>query len=214
MADARLVQLQPPAARLLAALPDSITAVVFLSLWIAPLWLGADGVRNAMLVMLVEFVLVHASVFLGSAVLGTESTARRLATLLGFTLFYGLFVAAFAFAFKAWWPFAAFAWLLVGKIAIALDRSRSAPERLRRMQSEQGLATITYLGGVFATTLLPLPRLGLGAEVVPQLGLPGGGLWVDRPHTVIAFGVFYFGLLAWSKWRGWSLPAARPPAKA
>jgi len=164
--------------------------------------------------MLVEFILVHASAFLGSAVLGAGSTARRLATLLGFTLFYGLFVAAFAFAFEAWWPFAAFAWLLVGKVTIALDRSRSAPERLRRMQSEQGLATITYLGGVFATTLLPLPRLGIGAEVVPQLGLPGGGLWVDRPHTVIAFGVFYFGLLAWSKWRGWSLPAAGPPAAA
>lgn len=213
MADPRVEQ-SPAAARLLAALPDSITAAIFLSLWIAPLWLGPDGVRNAMLVMLVEFILVHASAFLGSAVLGAGSTARRLATLLGFTLFYGLFVAAFAFTFEAWWPFAAFAWLLVGKVTIALDRSRSAPERLRRMQSEQGLATITYLGGVFATTLLPLPRLGIGAEVVPQLGLPGGGLWVDRPHSVIAFGVFYFGLLAWSKWRGWSLPAAGPPAAA
>lgn len=212
MADPRLVQ--PPAARLLAALPDAVTAAIFLSLWIAPLWLGPDGVRNAMLVMLVEFILIHASVFFGSALLGTGSTARRPATLLGFTLFYGLFVAAFAFAFKAWWPFAAFAWLLVGKVTIALDRSRSAPERLRRMQSEQVLATITYLGGVFATTLLPVPQLGIDAEVVAQLGLPGGGLWVDQPHTVIAFGVFYFGLLAWSKWRGWSLPTARPPAAA
>lgn len=197
---------------MLAALPDAITSAVFLSLWIAPLWLGADGVRNAMLVMLVEFVLVHASMFLGSAIVSADSTSRRLTAMLGFTLFYGLFIAAFAFAFAAWWPFVAFAWLLLGKLTIAVDRSRSAPQRLRRMQSEQVLATVAYLVGVFATTLLPLPRLGIDADVVARLGLPGGGLWVDRPHTVIAFGTLYFGLLAWSKWRDWALPMGKPPA--
>ncbi|MBK9668647.1 MAG: hypothetical protein IPO74_01135 [Thermomonas sp.] len=30
--------------------------------------------------------------------------------------------------------------------------------------------------------------------------------WVDRPHTVVAFGLSYFGLMAASKLLGWRLP--------
>jgi hypothetical protein len=53
-----------------------------------------------------------------------------------------------------------------------------------------------YVLGVFVTVILPLPRLGITPEVVAQLGIPGSGLWVERPHTVIAFGLLYFGALA------------------
>ena len=41
--------------------------------------------------------------------------------------------------------------------------------------------------------------------MVSQLGLTGSGEWVDKPHTVVAFGALYFGVLAWSKWRDWRL---------
>lgn len=197
-------------ARLLAALPDAVTAGVFLALWIAPLRFGDGGVRTAMLVMLVEFVLIHAAMFLGTRVLSARTPARRIALLLVFAGFYGMFIAAWSVVFRAWWPLLAFAWLLLGKAAIAADPGRSETERLRRMQSDQLLATLAYLAGAFATTLVPLPRLGIGADVVPRLGLPGGGLWVEQPHTVIAFGALYFGLLAWSKWRDWQLPLPAP----
>lgn len=52
--------------RLLAALPDSLTALFFLSVWIRPLDFGHNGVRNGTLIMLVEFILVHASGVLGA----------------------------------------------------------------------------------------------------------------------------------------------------
>ena len=41
------------------ALPDAVSASVFLLLWIAPFALGPDGVRNALLMMLVEFLLIQ-----------------------------------------------------------------------------------------------------------------------------------------------------------
>ena len=184
--------------RLIAILPDAVTAVFFLAVWIAPMTFGEGGVRNAMLIMLVEFVLIHATGGLGASVFREDLTrARRLMIILGTSVFYVLFVSAFALIFKAWWPFLAFAWLLVGKLAIAFDPRRTSNERRVAMQQRWGTTVVVYLLGVFATVVLPLPRLGISAAVVPQLGLTGSGLWVEQPHTVIAFGALYFGVLAW-----------------
>ena len=58
---------------------------------------------------------------------------------------------------------------------------------------------VAYLGGAFLTTLAPVPRLGMTAEVQPRFGLDGGGLWIDEPNRVVAFGVVYFGLLCAAK---------------
>ncbi|TPW15194.1 MAG: hypothetical protein FD129_941, partial [bacterium] len=34
--------------------------------------------------------------------------------------------------------------------------------------------------------------LGLTPAVHSRLGLEGGGIWIDEPHRVLAFGVAYF----------------------
>lgn len=52
---------------------------------------------------------------------------------------------------------------------------------------------------MFATTLLPIPKFGVSEEVVRGQKLPGGGLWIDEPHRVIAFGFLYFTALAISE---------------
>ena len=72
--------------------------------------------------------------------------------------------------------------------------------------SDWGISALAYLGGVFATLMLPLPRLGLTGDVVAAADLPGSGEWVDKPHTVVAFGLIYFAVLATGKLRGWRLP--------
>lgn len=194
--------------RAASALPDAVTAAVFLLLWAAPFALGESGVRNAMLMMLVEFVLVHASGFLGGFVLGDDTArGKRLMILVGFGLFYLMFIGAFVLAFREWWPLAAFAWLLAGKFAVVIGGGGNEAQRAR-MMAGWALAAVFYLVGVFATAFLPLPRLGLQAELLPALGLKGEGVWIEEPHRVIAFGAFYFGISAWSKWRGWLLPAS------
>lgn len=202
----------PAATRLLNALPDAVTAAFFLTLWIAPLTLGRHAVRTALLIMLVEFMLVHASAFLGAAAFAEGVTRlRKLAVLAGFGVFYLIFIAVWSWMFGQWWPFLAFGWLLLGKMAVAVDPGASDLDRRHRMQSGWAIATMAYLAGAFVTVFVPLPRLGITPAVVARLDLPGGGLWVDRPHTVVAFGALYFGLLAWTKARDLRLPATHLP---
>jgi hypothetical protein len=201
-----------PLVRALAAVPDSITAGFFLLVWVAPMALGPGSVKNAMLLMIVEFVLVHGAGFLGSTAYAEDvPRARKVSALLGFTAFYMVFILAFSFLFKEWWPALAFFWLLVAKMGIALDRKAPAAEHRLRAQSGWTLSVLAYLGGAFATILLPIPRLGISEALQPELGIPGTGEWVDKPHTVVAFGALYFGFLAWSKWKDWVLPENQTP---
>lgn len=199
--------------RALNALPDATIAAWFAVLWFAPLAFGPGAVGNALLVMLVEFLVVHGSGFLGVAALATDTSRRRkLALIGGFTLFYLLFVSAFAFSFGEWWPFLAFGWLALGKVLVVIDQRAPGPVRQQRMMTGWALSALAYVLGAFATVMLPLPRLGLNPGVVSDLGLPGGGLWVDQPHTVMAFGTGYFAVLALSKWRDWRFPMSHFPA--
>jgi hypothetical protein len=194
--------------RLLNALPDAVTCTFFLTLWISPFAFGPDGVRNAMLTMVVEFIVVHASAFLGAAAFAADvSRAKKLSALAGFGLFYLLFIAAWSYIFKQWWPFVTFGWLLLGKVAVVMDTRQTPDEVVQRITSNQVLSTLAYLGGAFLTIFAPIPQLGLTPDVVSRLGLIGSGLWVDKPHTVLAFGTIYFGFLSWIKWRNSVLPS-------
>ncbi len=200
----------PPARsmeRAFGALPDALTALYFLSLWLFPLLFGPHAVRNGMLLMLVEFLLLHASIFLGNTAFSPgmprAKKARRMG---GFAVLYGLFVGAWAFAFQAWWPLLAFGWLLAIKFCGVFGRDADNAVRLQRLHNAWAIGALVYIGGVVLTSLLWVPRLGITPEVQAQFGLPGGGLWVEQPQKVIAFGFLYFGALALSKWRGWTLP--------
>ena len=193
-------------ARVLAALPDAITAGFFLLLWLLPQWLGPTALRTGLLMMLVEFILMHATGILGGMALSNAGdTRRQWKPILLFSSMYLLFIAAWAWTFRAWWPLLALAWLVAGKLALAWQPLPDADKR-DRIMSDWGISALSYLGGVFATLMLPLPRLGLTGDVVAAADLPGSGEWVDKPHTVVAFGLIYFAVLATGKLRGWRLP--------
>lgn len=197
---------------MLAALPDAVSAGFFLSLWITPLYFDQRAVASGMLIMLVEFILLHASVFLGTTAFAPgKSRSEKLKGILGFGAFYLVFIAGWSLAFQAWWPFLAFGWLLLAKLSAAMQPGQAPFERLHRMQSGWALGAMAYLAGVFLTVFIPVPRFGITGSVVSQLDLPGSGLWVSKPQTVIAFGVFYFGFLALAKWRDWLMPASNLP---
>lgn len=197
----RLLNYRTHAERVLAVLPDAVSAGAFACLWMFPLAFGTSGVRNGMLVMLVEFILIHSTAFLGAAAFAeSASRLRRVGLLVGFGALYLGFIAAFSFAFDAWWPFLAFGWLLLGKLRIVFDARDRNGDGKGGVHAMWAISALAYLASVFATAFLPLPRLGLGAAVLPQLQLPGSGLWVEQPHRVIAAGALYFGLLAWGKW--------------
>lgn len=200
--------------RIAAALPDAVACTFFLTVWYSPFAFGPDTVNTALLVMLVEFVLVHAGGFLGFMLLA-DGIARttRIKALVGLGLFYLLFIGSFVAMFRQWWPLLAFGWLMLGKFAGVLARRRPGPDDAARMMSGWALSVAFFIGGVFLTLILPVPEWGMRASLRPEFGLEGGGVWVDEPQRVVAFGAIYFALLSLSKLRDWVLPGAGSPAR-
>jgi hypothetical protein len=184
-----------------AALPDGITAAGFALVWLFPFALDELSVKTALLVMLLEFFLIHATGFF-TAIGGAPKIARawRMLALAGLTLFYLAMVGAFAMSFGEWWPLLAFLWLAVGKAAWAWGtRPGAGDDALLMPMVAWAGSVVAYLFGAFFTLLVPVPRLGMTEDVQPRFGLDGGGVWIEEPHRVVAFGLVYFGLLCAAK---------------
>lgn len=203
-----------------AALPDALTAAMFLAVWVNPFVFGALSVKTAMLTMLVEFFLIHATGFFTALVHQPDMMARgpRWAAIAALSLFYVLMIGAFAWSFGEWWPLLAFAWLVVGKflwvrrdapaagddeetMAARVNRHIAAEDRMMGLMAAWAASVAAYLFACGATVVPDVPTLGMPASLQPRFGLgeAGGGLWVDEPHRVVAMGVLYFALLAAGK---------------
>lgn len=205
-----------------AALPDTVTASVFLTLWFAPLRFGPRGVGNAMLVMIVEFILIHSTIMVPVALVvlserfgGPRKTLLATGVLIAVYLF---FLAALSAGFHAWWPCLAFSWLLLAKFGAQVPGMQTAQTEEIDEGKVWVLSLLAYFGGMFAFTLLPLPQLGFATLDNSALELPSRstGIWIREPFRVLAFGTFYFYFLAWTKWRLAGLrktPPARPPGR-
>lgn len=215
-----------------AALPDALTAGMFVAVWLSPFVFGALSVKTAMLTMLVEFFLVHATGFFTALAHDPDMMGRwqRRGMIGALCAFYVLMIGAFAWSFGEWWPLLAFAWLVVGKFLwvrrdkpVARETDTETARRLRRMDADDrtgramagwAASVVAYLGACFATAVPDVPRLGMTIALQPQFGLgeAGGGLWIDEPHRVVAMGVLYFALLAAGK-LAVALWTARRPTK-
>lgn len=184
-----------------AALPDGLTAAMFLLVWIHPFVFGALSVKTAMLTMLVEFFLIHATGFF-TAMGGNARVPDRLRRTMLWVLsgFYVLMIGVFSFAFGEWWPLLAFAWLVVGKLAW-IRRSDAGDDAMMWKMAAWAGSVAAYLFAVAMTAMLPLPRFGMTADKVPLFGFGEemSGAWVEEPHTVVAMGVLYFSLLCAAK---------------
>ena len=189
--------------RLVAAAPSALMAVVFLIAWIDPAYFGAPYVKNLMLVMLFEFVVMHSSVMCNAIIGATSSPLTlRLSLLLGLTAFYSSFVFAFAFAFHSWWPLWVFGYLFVCRFVYLVVPGEF--ERKIAGASKVWVASaLAYLLGAFFTVLMPLPRLGITPDVIDamQMSKNMSGAWVDKPWIVLAFGAIYFAAQAAAQYR-------------
>ena len=193
--------------RLASALPDAVTALSFLLLWCRPQWLPDDALRTAVLVMVVEFALVHANGLLGSMALAPgPRRGLRLPQILGLGAVYAAFVAAWAWQFDSTWPLLVLGWVVFSR-SWALFRPLPPGERLASLRSEWAIASMAYLALGAATTLVPLPALGLDATRVAAAALPWErGLWLRQPQAVVAFGAGYFAVVAMARAFDWRLP--------
>ena len=186
-------------ARVASAGGDLSLASVFLITWVAPNAPLALPLSAAMLAMLLEFIVVHSTAFMGNVALGQGARGPRARAILGLGAFYTLFVGAFAVAFETWQPLIAF-WVLTfnRSLGVLLDPLPTAGQELR-VRKSWAAVTMSYLFAVMVTTLLPVPGLGIDGAVVAAAELPSSGLWVSQPQRVVAAGFLHFALCGLSE---------------
>ncbi|HEY3416514.1 MAG TPA: hypothetical protein VGM23_06495 [Armatimonadota bacterium] len=184
---------EPSFLGLISAIPDFGLAVTFLLTWMDPARTGgAPMVANLLLVILMEFITIHASGVLGSVIFSDAGSPQRVRKLLGMGLFYAVFVLSFVAMFKQWWPAWSFALLLGNRLlTVILDRQPDEAQK-RRIQGGWALSVLFFLVFVALTTFIPLPALGIASVHMPPQLQPGGGVWNNEPWRLLAFGVLYF----------------------
>jgi hypothetical protein len=185
------------AARWLPVVPDLLTTGFFLVVWSHPLVFGALSVKTAMLTMLLEFFLVHATGFFTVFTNDRHGSKwKRTGAMLGLSTFYVLMLTAFAMAFHAWWPLLAFGWLLAGKVAWVWSNPPGDDDAMFRQMAAWAGSVALFLGGVALTSIADVPRWGMTVALQPGFGLDmaSEGIWESQPHRVVAFGALYFGV--------------------
>ena len=170
--------------------------------WVAPYIFGIETLRFLMLVMLMEFIVVHSSAFMGNVVVSRASRGARAAALTGFGLFYSLFAGAIALAFKSWWPITSFWGQTLNRLLGVLLGQVPDEEQKAFIQRSWAASAVLYLLCCFATVIPPIPRLGVTEAVIAAQHFTASGLWIAQPQRVLAFGVLYFGLTGLSDLKG------------
>ena len=144
-------------------------------------------------VFVLEFILLHAGIFLGVVSMG-NSGIPTLAGIALLVVFYGLFAAAISFAFKSRMLFMSFVGLVVGRMVAVIIGVSSQDKAL--FLAHAVLAMAIYFVLTFASVFLPWPRLGITEAVANEMRMPNSsGLWVDQPHRAIGPATVYFFLL-------------------
>lgn len=191
-----------------SALPDFAMAAVYLVTWIDPHAFGDRMVRHLLAVVLLEFIIIHSSAFMGVTAISDMPRWKKVKAVLGLGLMYSIFAGAFSLAFQSWWPITAFWALTLNRLLpIILNVVPSEKEKALIQHGWAGSA-VMYLLFVFLTVLIPVPDFGITPDVVAEQDLASGsddpGIWQTQPERAIAFGFLYFtsiGLLELSAMR-------------
>ena len=179
-------------AHLWSALPSFGLSGLFVITWFSPNAFGEKMVSYLMLVMLMEFLNLHAAGFMGNAIISNIARGRKALVILGLGALYTLFVGAFSLAFKQWWPLWAFWGLTLNRLlGVLLGKAPTGQEK-RMLQFSWASGVFLYVMLVFATTFLPMPSFGITEDVIRRQAFTMQGLWVEDPYRVIAFGFLYF----------------------
>ena len=171
---------------------DFALAGAFLVTWISPYALGERSVHRFTFMMLIEFLVVHSTGFLGA--IGDRQAPLRARALqyTGLMALYILFASAFSVTYGSAWPLLAFLMSFLSKLPNTVLRPPSEDGQFTVM-SQWAAMTVLYLGGVFLTVIAPVPALGITPEVIASQNFGVGGIWPEEPYRVMAFGVVYFG---------------------
>lgn len=196
-----------------AALPDFALAGWFVLGWAAPHVIGTQAAALLPGLMVLEFIIIHASVGLvafprqmAGRTHGDRWWKTPRAMTVWLLLMYSVGAAGISAAVRSAWLFIGF-WMLIGNKFLDdwLSPAAAADERARRHMARWATAALLYLLLAFGSVLIPVPRLGaLSAS-------DGDGLWEQNPEQAVAMGAMYFILLAFCELYGGfnSVPATQ-----
>jgi hypothetical protein len=168
-----------------AALFTLALGAVFLLALANPALIGKKGVGSLLIIITMEFFIIHSSLFLGVIVTGARKKQQGLLFLLGFSLFYALFFVGYSRAFDEWWPALMFLAMTLTRISrILAGQEVDADEQRMNIYFwafSMGLLTVCAGG---AALLLPDGRHGYYA-----------GMSWTHPQAMLAAGFLYYLLL-------------------
>ena len=191
----------------LIGLPDAVTSVWCLWVWLHPLALGAETVKCVVYMMLMEFALLNVTGFFTAIPFMVEmGRTLRNAMLCVLALVFVALIVAFGSQFEAVWPYLVFGWLAAGKLAWVVRNRRVTRNEQTWLTGAWAVSMVAYLGAVGLGVTQTVPTLGIVPAIVPSLHLSGGGEWIaapqwfSNPQKAVASAVFYFAAVAVFKW--------------
>ena len=188
----------------LAAAPDFLLAGWFVLGWAAPHTIGRHAAGMLVGVMVLEFIIIHASIALVAA---PQMIAKKAADgawwkgeraiLAGLLLMYSIAAAGISAGFKTAWLFAGF-WILMANKFIGdwLTPAAQAEERIQGRGARGGVSAGLYLLLTAGSIFIPVPRLAATSAST------GDGLWEQHPEQAVMMGALYFALLGFCELYG------------
>lgn len=180
---------------LTGSVPDLFLAAGFFITWHRPYTFGEFAVKHFMALMLLEFLVVHATGFLGALTSRDTPFYERILIYSVLMVFYGLMSFGMLVGMGSYWPALGFTLMLLGK-APNVFRPQHGDDAMMGIMSNWAAMVCLYLFGVFATAVYELPPYGVTPEVIAAQNFETGGEWPEKPYTVMAFGAIYFTGLA------------------
>jgi len=185
-----------------AGLPEFALGAAFAVTWRDPSTLGVEWVGYAMMLVILEFILIHANAFLGWRAMLAPTPRDRLRAIAGFGGIYLLFGIGISLAFHSWGPVLAVVTLTATRLWSAL-RDPPPTELARAWFGGQvGLNAVLYLLLAACTVFLPIPELGVKSWMY-ESSSSDPGLWEVHPQLPVFMAcVFYSvrGLITITAW--------------
>ena len=197
------------AANLTGAACNFALAWTYWIAWWNPARLGETMVTYLVFLMILEFLLMHSSIFFGAYVMARDDSKERLKSIVLLASVYSVCALGVSVGAKSVWPFVLLWWVTLSRFLPALLRGPAPGDQENHLRRAAPCA-VFYLFGAFFCSFYPLPKLGLNSSLHGH----GGGLWMDEPYRALAFGVFYFFLLGNVELTTANQPKAKPTSKA
>lgn len=162
-----------------------------LVVWMTPQFGGGYvWIKLGVSLALLEFILTHSGLFMGTSAVSTESRSKRIALFAGILVFYSVIAIGFSLLSGGVEVLQVFAFVMIGRFITIVSSSKEE----RVLLSMRAIIAVTvYFGLLFFTSMAGMPELGITREVARSIDWGNAtGLWVRKPHIPIAMMAIYF----------------------